>query len=338
MAILWQSSILLLPVIRCVFSIDIKKATDLMKNKLCHVRYFDPSNFSGQDATCFNLWRWHNDKYIEKCNRHYDIMGCHEKCSGFSLRSIATRHLNESGYDPYEPDWSCPYFERVGDDVAGRPLLYGDGRKVTCSPQLLNNPTCLVYSFGSNNELSFERGIWRLSGKKCDIRVFDPTPRRWQRRVSKHVKDQFNGTFYRIGLFDGTPIIVGKRSLAARTGTLLDIMQQLDHSSKRINILKVDIDGHEWGAFPSIFAACQAKQLVIDQLLIELHMDMGPTNVTSDMVFTFFNLARACGLRMFYKEPNTHACGGWGCAEFSFVNEIFACQSFNLYSGCNVPC
>lgn len=92
--------------------------------------------------------------------------------------ALATkRSFGPLSFDPYEPEWTCEDEERVADDIHGHPRLYGDGPKFVCAPRLLSSSNkCLVYSFGSNNDLSFERGIWRLSDQKCEIHVFDPTP------------------------------------------------------------------------------------------------------------------------------------------------------------------
>lgn len=46
-----------------------------------------------------------------------------------------------------------------------------------CDPHRITKDKqyCLVYSVGSNNDFSFEEGVWRDVSPECEIHTFDPT-------------------------------------------------------------------------------------------------------------------------------------------------------------------
>jgi len=65
----------------------------------------------------------------------------------------------------WEPQLRC-----VGDQRLGN---VGDGGKWVCDPDcLLEKGKCLLYSFGSNNDFSFETS---MKGYGCETHVFDHT-------------------------------------------------------------------------------------------------------------------------------------------------------------------
>lgn len=72
-------------------------------------------------------------------------------------------------WDYFLPAYNCPLKEKIGID---RQL--GDNGKWLCGVRsLLQKDNCVVYSFGSNGETTFEQDLLRKT--KCDVHVFDPT-------------------------------------------------------------------------------------------------------------------------------------------------------------------
>ncbi|KAK3267409.1 hypothetical protein CYMTET_24036 [Cymbomonas tetramitiformis] len=87
----------------------------------------------------------------------------------------------------WEPSISCEQEARIG--------IMGDGGKWVCNPANIPKDKCILYSFGSNLEFSFEVGIHEQLG--CEIHTFDPT-------VAKHrvdaVKPEYvNYHYYGLG-------------------------------------------------------------------------------------------------------------------------------------------
>lgn len=220
-------------------------------------------------------------------------------------------------WDLYEPLYNCHNRIRLG--------RVGDGGKWVCNLDRLVSAgnSCLVYSYGSNGEISFEEDLIEESGRKCAIHVFDP--------VIHSVRANnryFNGpeafdldatmdypgiTWHTTGLgpkeFEYETARFGKMAVERLSTT----MARLGHAF--VDILKIDTEGYEWEAFLSdIFAS--EKPLPFGQLLIEVHIeDFG-------IARKFFDIAETRGLRMFFKEPVQYASCSPLCrqAEICFVN------------------
>eukprot|EP00913_Durusdinium_trenchii_P033558 g31416.t1 len=156
----------------------------------------------------------------------------------------------------------------------------GDGNKWTCGARLIQAP-CVVYSFGSNNDMKFELGIHEL-GLHCEIHIYDPTspePRDARRigarfhKVGLGARDGFQGRF---------PV-----------KTLKSLMKENGHS--HIDILKVDIEDAEHEAIPQI---AHEGWPSVGQFLVE-------RNFANDMSLDkLITLIEKGNLRLFHQEVN----------------------------------
>jgi hypothetical protein len=118
---------------------------------------------------------------------------------------------------------------------------------------------CVVYSFGSWDEISFEVGLDTLA-PQCEVHVFDPhkiPPTSSQQRYN------FTAHNYGIGVKDTNNM-----------RTLRTIMQDLGHI--HIDIFKIDIEGGETSILPWL----QDEGLLhsIHQIQIEFHSVQGLRN------------------------------------------------------------
>ena len=213
-------------------------------------------------------------------------------------------------WDPWEAEWNCDIEERVGTPP------WSDGPKFVCNPRrTLNDRHCLVYSFGSNGEIEFEKGV-KAVNPNCEVHVFDHTDDAATSAVVAEV-----GTFHSVGL--------GDKDESLKAGTvkpLVQIMKELGHTGHALTLLKVDIEGAEWNSFANhIWEQCKTGQLKINQLQVELHASQG---VTSDDVNTFFHNAESCGLMIFHKERNGWGCYGHLCVEYALVHKDTALEAF----------
>lgn len=152
-----------------------------------------------------------------------------------------------------EPSFACAGEERLGKQ--------GDGGKWVCNPgELAKKPTCLVYSIGSNNKFDFESALLDKVSKNCEIHVFDHTVSTL-RLVSKQRKP-WRVHFHQIGLAATT-----SRDGGVGFKSLSDMVRDLGHVGRTIDIFKIDCEGCEWMTFASWFDA----PVKISQILVEVH-------------------------------------------------------------------
>jgi len=146
-------------------------------------------------------------------------------------------------FDLFEPEATCFSEERFGSDSAKRFDAFGDGPKFVCGVDYLaakakagsiDDPNCLIYSVGSNNDIRFERAV-HTHIKGCEVHTFDPTIE----------EDAFIGgdyaTFHTWGL--GTDGGKEGRSMrfkgAGIRKSFETLIYDLGHENRTIDILKV---------------------------------------------------------------------------------------------------
>ena len=138
--------------------------------------------------------------------------------------------------DPFRAFYPCPMQEKMGS--------VGDGGKWVCSKDaLLSTPGCVVYSMGSNGDTSFEQAMLRDTA--CTVHTFDPT---LNDTTAGSVRAVPGLHFQGIGLShtDGEHVF---KNQAQPVKTLQTIMTDLNHTW--IDVLKVDIERHEWPVLKS---------------------------------------------------------------------------------------
>jgi len=181
-------------------------------------------------------------------------------------------------WDFARPSFFCPHdLERVG--------TLGDGGKVVCGmsryerespgPSSESNPasSLIVYSFGVSTDSSFEAAL--LKRTNCEIWGYDYTVASFAEDIPGHQLPRTH--FSQIGISEVTD---EKRD--PKFFTVQDLMRRNGH--EYIDIVKMDIEGAEFGALTSVIGSLpkdangKHKPLPFGQLLIELHFDEGGSN------------------------------------------------------------
>ena len=207
--------------------------------------------------------------------------------------------------DPFRDIYRCPaVMEKLGK--------LSDGGKWVCGVDtFLQRPGCVVYSFGSNGDTSFEAAI--LNRTSCAVFTFDPT---LAPEVQAAVEAVPGITFNAVGLsaVDGNAVI-GGRTLPVRT--LATLMKENGHAW--IDLLKIDVEGAEWEALEGLVAQSGGQALPITQAQVEFHVGWGGHG-PQDAV----NLLEAlddAGMRVFHVEENAvcDTCAGQ-FEEIAFAN------------------
>lgn len=210
---------------------------------------------------------------------------------GLLLALSALLLMYLSGFLPFKPDWQ-PDKQKVEDLVLPPieelhklshrqlALLYhryinqiqvlcrrvvrigniGDGGWEICEDTEFRptNP-CLVYSFGINNDFSFDDHM--ADRYNCEVHSFDPSMT--DTAEGKRKQKQW---FYHIGLGDQTQTMANGWKMT----TLKDLLKNHGQTEAKIDILKIDIEKYEWQTLIQIFESGGLRN--IKQLLLELHI------------------------------------------------------------------
>jgi hypothetical protein len=199
-----------------------------------------------------------------------------------------------------------------------------DGHKFACALHFIH-PNPIVYSFGSNNDPSFELALLKIR-PDCEVHIFELD----KNRIPKNIAHP-NINFHAIGIGYKEDIESNKNP-NFHFLSLDQIMKMLNHT--HIDILKMDVEGAEWGFVVNEWSILKR----VGQYLVELHTDANPQILAIQQfkpnrfgnvsVFDWFDMIEKSGLRMFHKEWNfISKC----CMEYSFVQRKF--QEYNNYYG-----
>jgi hypothetical protein len=200
----------------------------------------------------------------------------------------------------YEPDFNCRHERRIGK--------LGDGGKWVCDPYRLDDPQpCLVYSVGSNGDVSFEDAVKKEIGSHCEIHVFD------MKDYSEAVHS-VGAIFHQWGISDKNSTDKGGR----KWKSLKETVQELGHVGRTVDIFKIDCEGCEWLTFPTFFDA----GVELRQIQIELHSKS--QNSKSNFMplpesFDFFEAMYRNGYVIFHKEVNIRWWHFGQCIEYAFL-------------------
>jgi len=167
-------------------------------------------------------------------------------------------------------------------------------------PYQLSAP-CLVYSFGINNDWSFDDHVVQHYG--CDIRAFDPSMAIGDHKRGDHI------WFYKVGISGNDTEHSSPRGW--RLKTLESFVQFLNDSDKVIDYLKIDVEYAEWDSLETVLrdnpvnkVLSQVKQLGIEIHTIELNKGQYST-ITDYMRYSrILQALQEAGFRRWYSHFN----------------------------------
>lgn len=179
----------------------------------------------------------------------------------------------------------------------------------------------VIYSFGVGEDASFDTEIIRKYN--CTVDAFDPTPRSIAWVNKQYLSQYFRMHEYGLAAYDGrttfnppdNPNYVSYTIMDRRASkgiainvvvkTLGTIMNELGH--KHIDILKMDIEGAEYGVIEYIRETCIRP----DQILVEFHHRFPGVGVkkTKDAIACL----RSMGYKLFFVSSTNE--------EYSFIRQ-----------------
>lgn len=219
------------------------------------------------------------------------VAGALGKSVGSLLPPIPEEVAKEIGFPEYP--YACQSFARVG--------RVGDGGKYICLDHMpLGKPgDCVVYSFGINFDFSFDKAMSILG---CKVHSFDPfmllkyPPSARGYIKMKAVPPMVQ--FHSIGLagHDHRQEFYGERVDLKTLGT---IGSQLN--DRKIDILKIDIEGNEWDMLEKMVDE-DFNNINVLQICIEVHLDehlASPSKVKKTLEKLYHK-----GYDMWHREDN----------------------------------
>jgi len=215
----------------------------------------------------------------------------------FNVAKVKSRYYWQNFWQAnYEPTWSCCFERRMG--------LRSDGGKWVCDPhKIFLKESCRVYSVGSDDQYDFERAV-HDGGNHCEIHTFEI------KANSTPVPSFIN--FHRVEI-SATGGVENKK-------TLYEIMDDLKHGEKVIDILKFDAEGAEYTVFtPLFFAELSKRGILVRQILIEVHNYPGKNEFVVLNIRRLFSTFKDHNYAIFHKEPNIIAGNDGTIVEFGLV-------------------
>ncbi|KAI3659303.1 hypothetical protein MP638_003519 [Amoeboaphelidium occidentale] len=189
----------------------------------------------------------------------------------------------------------------------------GDGGKWICGeflkPRKSNEPANVVFSVGSNGDFSFEESMIKVLGSNTKIYTFDCTGQ-WD-PPSEQI------TFVNVCLGSSDFVDGNKRQFKSWASILSDL------KIKKIDFLKMDIEGFEWVVLPAILEHKVLDELPV-QISFEVHLaapggydkDVDDKSLGQKLARLFLKLDKA-GYYLASNEYNIVSPGC--CSEFTVV-------------------
>ncbi|RDL37755.1 Uncharacterized protein BP5553_05188 [Venustampulla echinocandica] len=194
-----------------------------------------------------------------------------------------------SVWDLVPASYNCPWeVERIG--------RMGDGGKWVCgmSRYEKNTRPCIIYSFGVQNESSFEQEM--LERTNCEIWGYDFSVEEFGPAIESNVRHRTH--FMKAGIAAQTDLAKNPPFYSIQ-----DLMEKNGHDY--IDILKIDIEYAEFNALSALNTHSQNAQqdFPLGQMLIELHL-FKSQGITTQVFLDWWESLEFRGLRAAWTEPN----------------------------------
>lgn len=180
--------------------------------------------------------------------------------------------------------FACANEMRLGNVLDG-------GWDICLAESYRPKPPCLVYSFGINNDFSFDDAV--SSNFNCTVRSFDPS------MSAKDYRRSTNVWFYQIGI--GGDDTANNRGWKLRT--LSTLIKSMNDTNIIIDYLKMDVEGSEWASLAQMLKDGSLSR--VKQFGIELHIG-GTDTKTLVRIYKTLKQLEDQGFRRWYYTINLY--------------------------------
>ncbi|XP_045136128.1 uncharacterized protein LOC123519047 isoform X2 [Portunus trituberculatus] len=191
-------------------------------------------------------------------------------------------------------------------EFGGKPPAPADGKKFICLDKIFNFTPgkCLIFSFGVNNEWSFEDEMEKFG---CKVYAFDPTMGKEDHQRSPNIK------FYATGIahYKGTKRIgMGNNWSEKKVDRFENLVRQAGEEGREIDYVKLDVELSEIDFLQDMLFNSPHVLAKIKQIGMEVHdgpfRDMSQTS-RQQVFWPYFMLMRCAGFKLIH----TRDAGGW---------------------------
>jgi hypothetical protein len=214
---------------------------------------------------------------------------------------------------------SCQIFQYFGGFLVSSSngiAVSLDGQKAVCLDHVIapSSNKCLVYSFGINNDWSFDEAM-ELYG--CEVFSFDPSM-----NIKNHNRTEAIH-FYRMALddvdSDQWKNIMG---IPSRTmSSIYDMLRPLHRENSIIDYLKIDIENTEWRVLPQILESGMMDK--VRQLAVEIHLDCNKSIDNCRHHASIIQSLETYGMVRFDSKPNMYTA----------VNVTIGSKNVSIFNG-----
>lgn len=209
------------------------------------------------------------------------------------------------------PFQNCPMRQRIGSVVDGGKWICDVPVALKAAAREHGGKDCYVYSLGSAGSTSFEEAVYKID-PSCSIHTFDHT---LDEELTKKVSAVPGMTFHPKGIASNAQLATSGAQFTSISKSMADL------GIPWLDILKIDIEGHEWSSFLEMLEG--GLPMPFTQILIEIHTH--PSNIPAgataeDVLRRFFTGMHAAGFRVFSVEYNALVTTPPNiCWEYSFI-------------------
>jgi hypothetical protein len=217
-------------------------------------------------------------------------------------------------WDFFLPSFRCPHrLERIG--------IMGDGGKWFCGAErIASKKKCVMYSFGINGESSFEADLMKAA-PGCEVYGYDYSVNSFGPEIEEdpELKSRAHFWAYALGSKDYYNTADNIKTYKLRT-----LMERNGHDF--IDVLKIDIEGHEFDSLEVFIDSFHGEPLPFGQLQLEVHAyEDSEWGVDFAKFLKWWEKLEEAGLRPFFSEANlvfvNLVRGVCPCLiEYSFIN------------------